>query len=65
MAAAWPPPAATGPVTLFDLATFQPIAYFHGHADPHLFALAFWPDGTTLVSVSLKDIVIRRAAIGD
>ncbi|HXP63131.1 MAG TPA: WD40 repeat domain-containing protein, partial [Dongiaceae bacterium] len=50
-----------GTVTLFDLATFQPIAHFHGHADPSLYGLAFWPDGTTLVSVSLKDIVIRRA----
>jgi WD40 repeat protein len=52
-----------GTVTLFDLATFQPIAHFQGHSDPSIVWLAFWPDGMTLASVSLKAIVIRRTAI--
>jgi len=53
--------AEDGRVTLYDAATFQPIAHFTGHAHPQIRGLAFTPDGTTLVSVSLKDVIVRHA----
>jgi WD40 repeat protein/serine/threonine protein kinase len=55
--------ARDGAVTLYDLATFQPIAHFHEHADPSVYAVAFTADGSALVSVSLVDVVVRRAPL--
>jgi WD40 repeat protein len=56
--------SSDGSVTLFDLATFQPIARFHEHIQPALYNLAFSPDGSALISMSLKEIVVRRAPSG-
>ncbi len=53
--------AADGIITLWDLASMQEVATLTGHTRPAM-DLRFLPDGNTLVSVSVNDVRVWRAA---
>ena len=61
MAAAWPWGAADGFITVWDLASMEEVATLAGHKRP-LLDIRFLPDGNNLVSVSVDEIRLWRAA---
>lgn len=52
---------ADGMITIWDLASMQEVATLSGHTRP-LMDMRFLPDGNTLVSVSVNDVRVWRAA---
>lgn len=52
---------ADGMITIWDLESMQEVATLSGHTRP-LMDMRFLPDGNTLVSVSVNDVRVWRAA---